>query len=410
LCLEVEMLNEIPFIPYNQILPHYAWIKKFENDVIQGMVRSSGTEKWVEWKGARIPLPKDSELPEGAWLQIRIVSTSRGYELDIELLKGSNVNTASPKVSDLLSKTQQNFLGKDHAIYELVQKVIGYNPDLVGKIDLMTKLFYKWFDDANTINQLFANINKIIQEAIEKGVLDSSWLKIYPGNIVFQPNEKIDWQVIGNFFKWQMQNLSFEKQLFLKEEGAESNIQKSLIEIKDYRVLQALLKNESFVGFLRSKGYYQEFQKNLDTLFSKFMTNQLLNLINTNYSYLVLDLPVSVHDGFNRVCIHTCFSRKEEQNKGKKHQYAVVAFDIELINAGKMWIELRWLEDTLDCLFRVVEKETERICKCSFNELEDSFKSLGLKNINIRIQSWDGDRIKSMVSLLESIENKGWSV
>jgi len=42
--------------------------------------------------------------------------------------------------------------------------------------------------------------------------------------------------------------------------------------------------------------------------------------------------------------------------------------------------------------------------------LEDSFKSLGLKNVNIHVHNWDGNRVKSVFSLLESVENKGWSV
>jgi len=75
-----------------------------------------------------------------------------------------------------------------------------------------------------------------------------------------------------------------------------------------------------------------------------------------------------------------------------------------------MWIELRWLEGMLECLFKIAEEKTEEICNQFLGELKDNFKSLGLNNVNIRVESWDGDRISRFSLLLESIGNKGWTV
>lgn len=403
------MLNEIPITPLNNTSPLYAWIKNFENDVIQGMVRSSNEGKWVEWKGVRVPLPKDVELDEGTWIQIRILSASRGYEMKIELMKEPVMDALSKQVPEMSLQKLIDFSDKNSVIHELVQKIMNQNPELVGKTDFIVKLFNEWFSEENTVNQLLFRINKIVQEAIDKGILDFSWLKIFPEYVSISSGGKIDWQVISNYLKQQMKFVIFERQLF-KEKDVDIGIQKSIIELKEFRVLQTLLKDEMFVSFLKSKGYYQEFQKTLDSLFSKLTTNQILNLNNTQYNYLVFELPFNIHDGFSRVCIHTLYSKKDERGKGKKPQYAIIAFDIELVNMGKMWIELRWLEETLECLFKIAEEKTQKVCNQFLNELEDNFKSLGLKNVNIRVHNWDGNRIKSVFSLLESVENKGWSV
>lgn len=403
------MLSEIPFISYNNLLPQYAWIKKFENDVIQGMIRSSNSEKWVEWKGVHIPLPKEADLPEGTWVQIRISSTSKGYEMNIELLKEPLAGMSLDKVSELSTPIPTNYLDKNSVIQSLAQKIVSQNPELINRMDFLLKIFQGWFDDKNSINDLLFRISKIIQESVEEGIIDSTWLKLFPDNIFFSSDGKIEWKLIRNFFKEQMQNLSFEKYLF-RGGDIETNIQNSIIELKNYRVLQTLLKNELFVDFLKSKGYYQDFQKTLDTLVLKSTAHQILNLNNPNYNYIFCELPVNIRDGFSHICVHSFCSQKGEQGKGKRAKYAVIAFDIELINAGKMWVELRWLEGMLECLFKIAEEKTEQMCNQFLSELENNFKSLGLKDINIRVENWDGDRIKSVFLLLESIENKGWTV
>jgi len=403
------MLNEIPLTPLSNTPSLYSWIKNFENEVIQGMVRSSNEGKWVEWKGVRIPLPKDIELAEGRWIQIRILPTSRGYEMKIELMEEPVTDTLPTQASDISLQKPIDFSDKNSVIRELVQKIINQNPELIGKADFIVKLFNEWFSEENTVSHLLFRINKIIQEAVDKGILDFSWLKVFPEYVTFSSGGKIEWQVINDYLKQQIQYIIFEKQLFC-EKDVDVGIQKSILELKGFRVLQTLLKNEVFVSFLKSKGYYQEFQKTLDSLFSKLTTNQILNLSNTQYNYLVFELPFHIQDGFSRVCIHTLCSKKDERGKGKKHQYAIIAFDIELIHVGKMWIELRWLEETLECLFKIAEEKTQKVCNQFLNELEDSFKSLGLKNVNIHVHNWDGNRVKSVFSLLESVENKGWSV
>lgn len=403
------MLNEIPLTPLNSTSPLYAWIKNFENDVIQGMVRSGNDGKWIEWKGVRVPLPKDVELAEGTWIQVRVLSTNRGYEMKIEIMKEPMISTLSGQVPDVSLQKPVDFTDKNSVIIELVQKIINQNSELAGKTDFIVKLFNEFFDEENTISHLLFRINKIVQEAVDKGVLDISWLKVFPEYITFSSGGKIDWQVINNYLKQQIQYIMFEKQLF-REKDVNAGIQKSIIDLKEYRVFQTLLKNEMFVSFLKNKGYYQEFQKTLDSLFSKLTTNQILNLNSTQYNYLVFELPFNIQDGFSRVCIHTLYSKKDERGKGKKPQYSIIAFDIELTNMGKMWIELRWLEETLQCLFKVAEEKTQKVCNQFLNELEDSLKLLGLKNVNLHVHSWDGNRIKSIFSLLESIENKGWFV
>ncbi len=403
------MLNEIPFIPYSGLLSQYAWVKKFENDVIQAMVRGSHTEKWIEWKGVRIPLPNEVDLPEGAWIQIRFSSTSKGYEMSIEILREPLKNISPERVPESLTQTRSNILDKNNIIQNIVQKIISQNPELKGKTDFLFKVFNEWFDENNSISNLFVHLGKIVKEAVEKGIIDDTWLKLFPDVVLFSSEGKPNWHIIRDLFKEQIQNMGFEKQLF-RGGDIETNVQNSIVELKDYRVLQTLLKNELFVDFLKNKGYYQEFQKTLDTLFSKFTVHQLLNLSNQDYNYIVCELPVNIKDGFSRLCIHNFCSRKEEQGKGKKSQYAVIAFDIELMNAGKMWIELRWLEGMLECLFKIAEGKTEEMCNQFLGELEINLKSLGLKGINIRVESWDGDRIRSVFSLFESIENKGWTV
>ncbi len=312
------MLNEIPITPLNNTSPLYAWIKNFENDVIQGMVRSGNDGKWVDWKGVRVPLPKDVELDEGTWIQIRILSAPRGYEMKIELMKEPVTDTLPKQVPDMSLQKPIDFSDKNSVIQELVQKIMNQNPELVGKTDFIVKLFNEWFSEENTVNQLLFRINKIVQEAIDKGILDFSWSKIFPEYITFSSGWKIDWQVISNYLKQQMQFVIFERQLF-KEKDVDIGIQKSIIELKEYRVLQTLLKDEMFVSFLKSKGYYQEFQKTLDSLFSKLTTNQILNLNNIQYNYLVFELPFNIQDGFSRVCIHILYSKKDERARDKKN-------------------------------------------------------------------------------------------
>jgi hypothetical protein len=70
-------------------------------------------------------------------------------------------------------------------------------------------------------------------------------------------------------------------------------------------------------------------------LFSKFTKNQVLNLSTTNFAYIVFELPVSLDNVFFGSCSYL-LSRKEEKNKNDKPQYAIVAFDIHLIDAGKI--------------------------------------------------------------------------
>lgn len=403
------MLNEIPSIPYNCLLPQYSWIKKFENDVIQAMVRSSPSEKWVEWKGVRIPLPNEVDLPEGTWVQIRFSQTSKGYDMNMAILRESITDTSPEKVSELLTGTRSNISDKNNVIQNIVQKIVSRNPELMGKTDFLLKVFHEWFNERNLINHLFLRMGNIVQEAVEKGVIDTTWLKLFSNFISFPLDGEIHWQIIRDFFKEQVQNIVFEKQLF-RSGDIKTNIQNSIAEIKDYRILQTLLKNELFVDFLKTKGYYQDFQETLDTFYSKITAHQLLNLSNPNYNYIICELPVNIKDGFSRLCIHNFYSGKQEQGKSKKSQYAIIAFDIELVNTGKMWIELRWLEGMLECLFKIAEGKTKEMCNQFLGELENNFKLLGLNDVSICVENWDGDRISSIFSLLESIENKGWTV
>ncbi|MGC8739464.1 MAG: hypothetical protein ACP5UA_12585 [Candidatus Hydrogenedens sp.] len=403
------MLNEVPLTPLNITSSIYAWIKNFENDVIQGIVHSSNDEKWIVWKGVRIPLPKDVELTEGTWIQIRLLSSQGGYEMKFEVIQEPVTDNLPSQATDLSAQKVVDISDKNSVIRELVQKMINQNPELIGKTDFVIKLLGEWFDEENTVSHLLFRINKIVQEAIDKGILEPSWLKMFPQYLSFSFEGKVDWQIINNYLKQQMQYIIFEKQLF-REKDVDIGIQKSIVELKGYRVLYSLLKNEMFVSFLKSKGYYQEFQKSLDSLFSKLTTNQILNLNNAQYNYLVFELPFSIQDGFSRVCIHTLYSKKDEHGKGKKPKYAIIAFDIELINMGKMWIELCWLEEALECVFRIAEEKTQKVCNQFMSELESSFKVLGLKNVNIHVHKWDGNRVKNVFSLLQSIENKGWSV
>jgi hypothetical protein len=83
------MLNEISFFSSNNVPTQYAWIKSFENSVIQGILQGGTNEKWVEWKGIHISLPEDLGIPEGSLIQIRISPSPQGYTKSIELLKES---------------------------------------------------------------------------------------------------------------------------------------------------------------------------------------------------------------------------------------------------------------------------------------------------------------------------------
>ncbi|HOQ31477.1 MAG TPA: hypothetical protein PLA12_03090, partial [Candidatus Hydrogenedens sp.] len=207
------MLNEIPLTPLSNTPSLYSWIKNFENEVIQGMVRSSNEGKWVEWKGVRIPLPKDIELAEGRWIQIRILPKSRGYEMKIELMEEPVTDTLPTQASDISLQKPIDFSDKNSVIQELVQKIINQNPELIGKADFIVKLFNEWFSEENTVSHLLFRINKIIQEAVDKGILDFSWLKVFPEYVTFSSGGKIEWQVINDYLKQQIQYIIFEKQL-----------------------------------------------------------------------------------------------------------------------------------------------------------------------------------------------------
>jgi len=310
------MLNEIPFITNNSLLSQYAWIKNFENDVIQAMVRSSHTKKWVEWKGVHIPLPKEMDLPEGTWVQIRFSHTSKGYEMNIETLREPMIDPSPEKVSELLTQTPSNVLDKKNIIQNIIQKIVNQNPELVGKTEFLLKVFNEWFNEKISINHLFFRMANIIQEAVEKGIIDTTWLTLFSNIISFSSDGEPDWQIIRNFFKEQIQNIIFEKQLF-RSRNIETNIQNSIAEVKDYRTLQTLLKNELFVDFLKTRGYYQDFREILDTLHSRFTANQLLNLSNQNYNYIVCELPVNIKDGFSRLWIHNFIQRRKNKERVK---------------------------------------------------------------------------------------------
>jgi len=403
------MLNEISFFSSNNVPTQYAWIKSFENSVIQGILQGGANEKWVEWKGIHISLPEDLGIPEGSLIQIRISPTSQGYTMSIELLKESAKENPYPQNIDSSLQIDTSLGNKTININELVQKIVEQNPVLRNRTDFIIKLFSDWFNESNTANYALFRVSQIISEAVEKGIIDSAWLKMIPDSISFSTEGKIDLQGLSKILQQQIQFVNFEKQLFHSEDKEIIN-KGVLINNKDYRVLQSLMKNEPFVSFLKSNGDYQKFQKALDTLFSKFTTNQVLNLSTTNFAYIVFELPVSLDNGFFWARVHTCYPRKEEKNKNDKPQYAIVAFDIHLIDAGKMWIELRCLDQTLECVMKIVEEKTREMCGQFVNELEKNLESLGFKNISVYIQNWDGDRIKTTYYLFDSMQKKGWVV
>lgn len=403
------MLNEISFFSFNNVPNQYAWVKNFENNVIQGIIRGSSNEKWVEWKGIHITLPEDLGIPEGSLIQIRISSTSQGYTMSIESIKEptkENPNTQSIAPS-LQSDTSPG--SRTININELVQKIVELNPVLKNKVDLIIRLFSGWFDESNTTNFALLRISQIISEAVEKGIIESAWLKIIPDVISFSADGKMDLQGLSKILQQQIQSLNLEKQLFHSDNKG-INIKEVITNNKDYRALQLLIKNESFVSFLKNSGDYQKFQKALDTLFSKSTANQVLSLSATNFTYLVFELPVSLDNGFFWARIHTYYPRKEDKNKDSKPQYAVIAFDIHLVNAGKMWIELRCLDQTLECVMKIAEEKTRKMCSQFTNELENNLESLGFKNISVFVQDWDGDRVKTTYHLFDSMQKKGWAV
>jgi len=82
---------------------------------------------------------------------------------------------------------------------------------------------------------------------------------------------------------------------------------------------------------------------------------------------------------------------------------------LELINTGKIWIELRWIPDALECIFKINEDKTKEMCNSFVNELEESFKSLGIKNVHVHIENWDGNRLPNLFSFLGLVDGKGWS-
>lgn len=379
--------------------------------IIEGIVRSDQNGYWLIYDGVKYTLPEELSIRSGDLVRIRVFINREGEVIGAQRL---DVNREVGLASQSMSVYNRGgaIIAREEWLGDLVGKLteLFMSVNVGGShVDRIMSFLQQFINEPASFVLAYRRLVDIIQQAVQQGVIDGTWLEKLSSYII-RSGQDISYERIRDLFEQHIKAMQFEHIAITQTDG-DVWISDGGKDILLFRTLPQLMQDESFIDFLKRMGYEKEFQRIVELISSRPVTNQVINLVHNNYYYFSFELPLRMEEGFEWARIHAFLS--EGHKKGStgtkgKNPYFIVAMDLSLTRLGKIWVDLKQFEDNLECTFKVTQPDIKHAFESVLEELKSRFVDLGYRNVAVQVSVWDGDSKSMTWNLFNIHSGKGW--
>lgn len=162
--------------------------------------------------------------------------------------------------------------------------------------------------------------------------------------------------------------------------------------------LGRLMEDKGLARFLRATGELQNFRDAAGSLMDRLAGRDLQNLRAFDEPYLFLEIPFAPDAPIRHAQIHLFGRDGGRRSIDPEHAQAVL--DLSTSVLGDLWIALSLTQGRCVCTIRATSPEAVEALRGAGNELADALGEAGYPGATLRLDTWDGNRVREAAALL----------
>lgn len=358
--------------------------------VHQGVISENEGSIFVVVRGQKIPIEAQQALAAGQRVAVEVIEGADGRALRIT---PQPVQSSAPPPADALRNALFDAL-KALGVLTRSNTAARIPPTWLPPSAEGLRQLVSLFVLRDTLGQDIRQIAQWVQQAVNARALPAQTLEgilfLFTGG---------DAPLMAARLRQLVRARSMEAQLASLASGETPETILSGLERDLRTVLEHLLEDEAFQGFLRSHGKVRAFQQTAQRTLDRLDGASVQNLRGIEHPYAFLELPMPPDGPIRHAQVHF-FSR----GRGSGSDHALVALDLDTTRLGGLWITLFAAAGQCNCHFHATEQGAVDAIGAAADELAIALGEAGYANPRVAASLWDGDRLAAAAEFLECFD------
>lgn len=358
--------------------------------VFLAVVRGDAAKPFLQLPQGRIPLDPAARLPLGQTVRVEILET--GASLRLQLSTPPATGAAPGNALDALLAEVLRTLGKP----ELSQQAAGLTPPRLPSLEAPLRQLFTVLLAKSGFGEDLRQLGTLLEQAATPAQLPAAWIANLAG--LLGPLTSLDAEQLRGLLARMGQARSLEARIALAlqagageglEDALATDLKALLLQLKDHAPLRA---------FLNETRQTKTFDGLIERLLERVQGGEHQNLNSLERPYVFLNLPVPPASGFHHAQVH--FFGDAPAARSGRAAYDRVVLDCSTSRLGDLWVELQASGSHCACRFRVADSAVAGLLESTVAELQDALATAGFPDADVRVERWDGDRLRELLGLM----------
>ncbi len=377
--------------------------------IFQSIVRGAEDSPWIIARGVRIELPITPLLLPGASVRLEVVSTKPSLQLRILPLENDHTARAVPgggMASSVTGLTARTLPAMGHILRQLDVSLLAPGdaltlaPEHMPLTATAMRQLLAIFLAKESLGATLTELHGLLREAIVAGIsLAPDLASLFEALLTREIAEPSQAALLLTTVRQSQATEARIAEVVRRPDVLEQFIAQARQSLRSQLTL--LSGQEAVLAYMRGKGQLRRFETLVKTTLERLDAAELQNLHGLRRPYIFLEAPLGPDMDIPQCRIHV-FPEKDAQG-GKRNNYASrgsVVFDLETRHLGSLWIRLTVSTEQCHCTIKTTHPAAHARFEASATELSDALAAAGYPKPMIRIERWDGNRLRETIRLM----------